>query len=61
MKDKQKKTDVMAMTGKVTVTAESDGTFFVRIGGQKFLRLPTRAAAEKRAAAVRRYDARAAA
>jgi hypothetical protein len=47
----------MTMKGEVTVTPEADGTFYVRIGGAPFLRLPTREAADKRAEAVRRFDA----
>lgn len=47
----------MELKGEVSVTPEADGTFYVRIGGTPFLRLPTKEAAEKRAAAVRRYDA----
>ena len=41
----------------VTVTEESDGTFFVRIDGKPFTRWPTMEVAERRADAVRRYDA----
>jgi hypothetical protein len=51
-------TNVMNLKGEVTVTAEADGTFYVRIGGTPFLRMPTKQAAEKRAEAVRSYDAR---
>jgi hypothetical protein len=41
----------------VTVTDENDGTFHVRIGGKTFTRWPNREMAERRADAVRRYDA----
>lgn len=41
----------------VTVTAESDGTFYVRIGGKPFTRWPSKEMAERRAEAVRRSDA----
>ncbi|MDQ3159444.1 MAG: hypothetical protein M3Q51_00285 [Pseudomonadota bacterium] len=54
------KTNPMELKGEVTVTAETDGTFYVRIGGTPFLRMPTKEAAEKRASAVRRFDAAAA-
>ena len=54
---KAAKIDVMKLKGDVTVTPESDGTFYVRIGGAPCLRMPTQDAAEKRAEAVRRYDA----
>lgn len=49
--------DPMTLQGEVTVTPETDGTFYVRIGGEPFLRLPTKEAADRRADAVRRYDA----
>jgi hypothetical protein len=47
----------MDLKGAVTVTEESDGTFYVRIGGTPFLRLPTEEAANRRADAVIRFDA----
>lgn len=53
--------NVMDLKGDVTVTAEADGTFYVRIGGVKFTRWPSLEMAERRAAAVRRYDAQVAA
>ena len=51
------KSQTMNLKGEVTVTEEADGTFYVCIGGTPFLRLPTREAADKRAEAVRRFDA----
>ena len=44
------------MGAAVTVTAEKDGTFFVRIGGNPFTRWPNREIAERRAEHVRRFD-----
>jgi hypothetical protein len=41
----------------VTVTEEPDGTFYVRIDGKPFTRWPSREVAERRADAVRRFDA----
>lgn len=50
-------TDKFPIGAPVTVTEETDGTFCVRIDGKLFTRCPNREMADRRAEAVRRYDA----
>ena len=42
--------------GEVSVTDEGDGTFMVRIDGQKVGRWPSQVIAEKRAANIRNHQ-----
>ena len=42
--------------GEVTVTDEGDGTFMVRIDGEKVSRWPSKEIAEKRAAQIRSHQ-----
>lgn len=51
-----KKINWMKVKGDVTVSDELDGTYYVRIGGLKFMRLPSMEMAEKSAESVRRFD-----
>jgi hypothetical protein len=50
-------TETFPIGAPVTVTEEADGTFYVRIDGKPFTRWPSRDMADRRADAVRRYDA----
>lgn len=50
-------TETFPIGASVTVTEEADGTFYVRIDGKPFTRWPSRDMADRRADAVRRYDA----